>query len=386
MKRILILHSHTLHTKVSIPLAIELIKNGFHVSYLKNRPDFLRFGIRQIISNPTSVDFINRNALGYVARQINYHDEFDRVSEHISTVFRPDYKKYDAVISSTKDASRLKEIAHKFCKPAFALGYQHLPVFMRMDKTFSSPVSNHKSALFFQQNAFTSDHDFAGLLNHGSGLTLNNFTFLDRVYSLYKTVDRIDKDTSVLIFHPGGYRRVLTEPGASKETSYARQREFIAKIALPLLEAGLKPVIKTHPLPARFHTIDDMKIIVSEIEQKHSLVSGSITVTDEWFWHYAYNAAFSITFGSSSIYELWAAGIQNVYVCNFLGQDRSRRFSYFPGIYINTYEEFLNFIRNRNFDSPSFDDFTRQVMAAYASLFNDGTARRIAEIIKNELA
>ena len=320
MKRILFFHTHTLHSKFSIPVALELAGNGFQVCYLKNRPDFFQFSRKNIIDNPISDSFMNGKSLGYVAGQINFQDELDKKSADLLTTFKRCFSKYDAVISTTKDLPSLKKINRKFGVAAFALGYQHLPFLIRIGNKFRDEENGAAHSIFFKDNPFARDHGFRELFDENSGIILNNFTYLDKVYSLKKSNDLSgEKAASVLIFHPGGYRKVLTEPGASRKISYEQQKDFIVKICLPILKAGLIPVIKIHPLHARYHGLDDLKEIAADVETRNGLSPGSIRITDDWFWNYAFKSVFALTFGSSSIYELWAAGIKNVYVANFLG-------------------------------------------------------------------
>lgn len=386
MKRVIFFHSQTLHAKVTIPLALELVKLGFEVFYLKNRPDFFRFSLKNIIDNPISVNFLNRRALRYVAKQINYLEEFDKWSDRFRTTFSRNFGRYDAVISTTKDLPELKELSRRLDVAVFALGYQHIPFFAMVGKKFQTGANGCNDSIFFKDNAFTRDHGFLELFDENSGVILNNFTYLDRVYTHSKNTEISGEDNFVLIFHPGGYRRVLTEPGASHKISYEKQRDFMIKVCLPLLEAGLKPVIKVHPLHARYHGLADLKAIAEDIEGAYGLGSDTIGITDAWFWSRAFKASFILTFGSSSIYELWAAGVKNVYVGNFLGQERSKRFNYFPSICLNTYKEYVDLIKSKRFKKPVFDEFTMQVINAYAGLFDGDAASKAANLISSELS
>lgn len=386
MKRVIFFHSQTLHSKVTIPVALELVKRGFQIYYLKNRPDFLGFGLKNIFNNPTTVNFMNRKSLRYVAKQINYLEEFDKWSDRFRTIFIRNFSRYDAVISTTKDLPELKKISSRLGVTTFALGYQHIPFFAMVGKKFQTRANGCNDSIFFKDNAFTHDHGFLELFDENSGVILNNFTYLDKVYTYSKNKEISGGDGFALIFHPGGYRRVLTEPETSHKISYERQRDFIIKVCLPVLEAGLKPVIKVHPLHARYHGLADLKAIAEDVEQSHGLKPNSIDITDAWFWSRAFKSAFILTFGSSSIYELWAAGMKNIYVGNFFGQARSKRFSYFPGIYLDTYEGYLDFIKKKRFEESVFNEFTLQVINAYADLFDGNATNRAADLIDSELS
>lgn len=386
MKRVIFFHSQTLYAKVTIPLALELVKQGFQVYYLKNRPDFFSFSLKNIINNPTSVNFVNRNSLRYVAQQINYLEEFDRWSGHLNTTFSRNFGRYDLVISTTKNLPELKKINQRFGTPSVALGYQHLPLLVWIGKKFKSQKNDRKNSIFFEENAFTRYHGFTELFDESSGIIHNNFTYLDKVYMYSKIKGVSAGDNSVLIFHPGGYRRVLTEQGVSHKVSCEQQRDFIIRVCLPLLESGLSPVIKVHPLHARYHGLNDLRVIAADVEQAYGLKSNTIGITDEWFWNQAFKSTFILTLGSTSIFELWAAGIKKVYVGNFFGQTRSKRFSHFPDIYLDTYKEYTDFIQSRRFENPVFDEFTSKVISAYARLFNGNATSRAANLISTELS
>jgi len=246
-----------------------------------------------------------------------------------------------------------------------------------INNKFHDNAAYNKNSIFFSPNLFSKDHKFTEIFSDKSGVILNNFTYLDKVYSYYKSVSEFHTTNSALIFHPGGYRKVLTVPGASKKVSYKSQEDFLTKTCLPLIKSGLKPIIKIHPLHARYHGVEDMKEIANDFENTYKIPQNTIDVTDEWYWKYAFNASFILTFGSSTIYELWAAGVKNTFVCNFLGKDRSIRFSYFKGIYLDTHEQYANFVKNEIYDKALNDEFTSKIIDAYAKLF-DGNSIKTA--------
>ena len=94
---------------------------------------------------------------------------------------------------------------------------------------------------------------------------------------------------------------------------------------------------------------------------------------------------FIFTFGSTSLYELWSAGVRNAYVCNFVGPTRSRKYRFFESIFIDSYEDYLELIRNQDFQPDNLDALTAQVSDAYHDLFSGCIAQTACQSILNEL-
>ncbi len=399
VKHLLFLHSHTLHAKVTIPLALRLAQDGYQVSYLVNRPTFLArsfgFSARYVRSHPTAVAIINPESLRYVARLIGYEQAWQEGSRKIGYVWRRglnDYGRFDGLVSTTKDMRLLRRIRERYSVPAFAVGYQHIPFLVKIDEQFrpetrffGENLVSSESA-FLTDNAFSRAHRFPDILQ-SCGLYPCGFTYLDRVYAGRQEQEANRDERTVLIFHPGGYRRVLTEPGDSREVCYARQRAFFEKLCLPLVKAGLRPVIKIHPLCARFHDLPDVEKVAREIEAHHRLPADSILCIgpESWYWKYAFQSRFILTFGSSSVYELWSSGLSNVFVCNFEGGVRSQKFRFFNSIFIDGYEEYLDFVSAEVFRHRPLDALATQVFDAYHSLFDGQATRKVCGLINQEL-
>ena len=175
----------------------------------------------------------------------------------------------------------------------------------------------------------------------------------------------------VLIFHPGGYRGVVSSLGDSKEACYMSQKLFIKRVCLPLVDQDLIPVIKVHPLRAKFHDIADLVLLAREVEEEAVIDRNSIQFLDakDWYWDTAYQSKFILNFGSTSIFELWSAGMKNVYICNFEGKERSRKLDFFKSSVLETYHEYVNFVKNADRHEPKLDPFTKEVMSTYHALF-----------------
>jgi len=75
MARIIFFNSNTLHSKVTIPLALKLAEKGLDVYYIKKHPDFLNYQIYKLFTDPIKLTLLNRNSLKYVSKQhLNIHN------------------------------------------------------------------------------------------------------------------------------------------------------------------------------------------------------------------------------------------------------------------------------------------------------------------------
>lgn len=386
------MHGHTLHTAVTIPLAIYFARLGWQVAYAINGPTFLGvsygFSDRYIRANPTSVSIVNAKSLRFVARLIGYEEEWlasQRRTEYVKT---GSFDGYEAIVATTKDIPRLRQMGREHGLPAFAVGYQHIPFMARVD----APLHSHNGAaerdsVFLTDNAFSQSHKFPEVLS-GCGLRLCGFTNLDRPWAYRRDHEDTDAERRwVLIFHPGGYRGVVSQPSDPKGVCHANQKAFVERLCLPLVKAGYTPVIKIHPLRARFHDLEDVTEIVAGVERENGLDAGGIVCVgpESWYWEYALKSSFILTFGSSSVYELWSAGLRNVFVCNFEGQARSRRFDFFESIFIESYEQYLDLISTESFRGLALDPLTAKVFDGYSSLFNGRSTQTAYELINGEL-
>jgi hypothetical protein len=390
MKHILFLNSQTLHAKVTIPLALCFTRHGYGVSYLVNLPTLFGrsfgFSDRYIRANPTGVGIINPEALQFVARLIGYGDDWSKYRREIGYHLWRHFGQFDGIIATSKNIPWLRSIRAKHGSPAFAVGYEHIPFTIKIDDPFRSQSDpSELESVFLTDNAFSKAHGFQEILQ-SCGLHPCGFTYLDKVYQRYNARDW-SEERVVLIFHPGGYRRVITKPGASRAICYTKQRAFLENLCIPLLQAGFKPVLKIHPLRAQFHDLADVQEIVEDIVHENELDEDSIICIgpESWYWDYAFKSSFILTFGSSSIYELWSAGLRNVFVCDFEGSTRSQKFRFFDSIFIDSYEEYLDFVNVEASRHRPLDALTAQAFEAYHGLFNGQATQTAYELISNEL-
>ena len=393
MRQVLFTHGPTLHAKVTIPLAIRFASDGWDVAYVVNRPTFMGisygFSDDYIRSNPTRVMIRNPQSLRFVARLIGYENDWHAVERRIRYVRRGHFEGFDAVVGTLADRDRMKDIRGRSNVPLFALGYAHTPFLMKIGEPFrSKDDTSYAESVFLTDNAFARTHGFQEILK-GSGLLACGFMYLDKVWQyLTQEAGPTSENCWVLIFHPGGYRGELTQPGDSKSVCYARQKSFVERFCLPLISAGFKPVIKIHPLRARFHDLEDVTEIVGHVERENSLDEGSIACLgpESWYWEYAVKSSLILTVGSSSVYELWSAGLRNVVICDFEGGTRTRQYRAFECIVVDSYQQYLDLIASESFRDIEFDPLTARVFEGYHSLF-DGQSTQIAyEAITEEIS
>jgi len=393
MKRVLFTLSQTLYAKVLIPLAIEFVQQGYKVAFGVNRPTLFRkswgFSERYIRNHPTTVGYVTPESLRFVARVIGYIDDWNSIEKEIEYIWRPDSAQFDAIIGTTKNLDVLRGYQLRSKAHVFALGYQHMPFVAKVGDEFRAHTANNDSAVFIDTNPFSESHGFAELLRD-CGWELCPFLHLDKVHERHglSTENDADSDNLVLIFHPGGYRQMVTIPGDSKEISYAKQKALFEQICLPLVRKGYKPVIKIHPLRAKYHDLDDVQSVIRQIEQESNLPDGSILCVgpEAWYWDYALRSRFIFTFGSTSVYELWIAGFRNVFVCSFAGNaSRTRKFEVFDAIYIKTLSEYFSFVKDNGYLGVKLDPMAVQVIEAFQSLFWGDAVEKTYRWIRDEL-
>jgi len=385
--KILIINSHTLYLKSTLPVAIECLRKGWEVTFCREKFRLSKYikkknFVKYIVENPTSVEIINIDSLLYVSKIIGIEDDLKKYIKKIkfsySAILRQ--SRYDKVIATIKNRDL---VTNK--KNSVLVGYEHLPIIACFKKTSCSNKSDiNKSSIFFNSNEFSEDHNFKKIFSN-INVVLNSYTYLDKVSQCIND-KKYSKDNRVLIFHPGGYRDVISSYGDDKITCYKSQEKFISEVCLPLIRNGFKPIIKIHPLRAKFHDYEDVVEISQRILHKHEIEFDMIHVikADEWFWEDAFQSSFIMSFGSSAIYDLWSVGLKNVYVCNFFGRSRSDRFSYFESIFIDSSDDFEKLILSyKDKKNPKFDKFTLKIFQAYNKIFDGKSTERVMISLAN---
>jgi hypothetical protein len=364
--RVLFTHGHTLYAKVTIPLALRLREEGHEVVFERRRDRWHRFSDRYVRAHPQNVAVVDRASLRYAARLIGYEREWEAAEGSIE-LGRP-RGRFDVVVGVTKELERLRALASAGDARVFALGYQHMPYVVAVGRE-----QRHDGSPFLQHNAFTDAHRFLEILG-GDLAVPNSFLFLDRVVE--RRPARSPAGDRVLIFHPGGWRNVVTAPGEGARASREKQLAFFERACRPLLEAGLRPVIKVHPLRARHHDTGDVRAVADAIDP-----SIEVLAPDAWFWDDAFASAFVVNYGSSSIYELWSAGIRSAVVCNFEGSARSGKFAFFDSVFIDSHDEYRAFVAEERWRTLELDPLAREVSDAYAELCDGRATERAARIV-----
>ena len=131
-----------------------------------------------------------------------------------------------------------------------------------------------------------------------------------------------------------------------------------------------------HPLRARHHDTEDVRDIARAIDDRVRVLR-----PDAWFWDDAFHSAFVVNYGSSSIYELWSAGIRSAVVCNFEGTARSEKFAAFRSVFIDDHDEYREFVAEEEWRSLRLDSLAREVSDAYEALCDGRATERAAEIV-----
>ena len=337
--------SHTLYYKSLLPLIIRLAAHpDMTVIVHQTHPNFYIYTPFKYSKNPTKNTCINVHSLRYVSSILEMQSEFESIKSKIFFSFlKSKAKCSDVVIGTVKDLPWLLKMKKKVgYQKILAMPYQHIPFLLSLTGSFKLLKSNktHEGSLI-ESNGFFRRHNFKQIFNlpEVEDAMLVGFPHLDRYNGKPHFNNNSCEKKYVLIFHPGGYRGILTNPGDSRQVCYEKQSEFLERICKPIVDVGLIPVIKTHPLFARYHSKEDLDKILSQLIKKKSLYN-QVEVIDSSYWPYAFQSKIILTFGSSSIYELYSAGLYNVYICSFFGASRASKFSMFENIIIRSYDEY----------------------------------------------
>lgn len=374
MKKILFIQSQTLYLKTLLPLIKILIDKNFKI-YLKRNHFYLKnekynVTLEKIKKYPTNVNVINYSTIKFVSKLVGLDYATVRKFKKIKYCYFTNFYKFDYVIGTIKDLNKL--VTYKFKSKVFAIGYQHYPFLVDINLKSKNFKSTNK---LLGDNLFTNFHKFSDISKNYNVID-SSFTYLFNK-KLFNINSTITSPNSVLIFHPGGYRDIITKSSDSQQKSYKAQYEFIKKICLPILNNGLIAVIKIHPLCAIFHDYEDVCEISNKFLKDYSFNKDKIVILkrDALYWKYAFNSRFILSLGSSSLYELWSVGIKNVFICNFFGNERSNKFNFFKSIFLNNYSDYVDFINKKKYINFSFDLLTLEIMKSYNILFKNNNPK-----------
>ncbi len=378
--------SHTLYAKVLIPLMVRLADKGHSIYVSKNRFDFLRYDPRTCGGANIPNRFVNKNSFDYVSGIANSSCEWKRVRDSINFTFSLNPGRYDIIIGTTKDLCILESLHRRYPeKRIYAVGYQHMPFIISLkDDLTHKNLPEVCTDIFLKPNPFSARHRFPEYIA-GHKVSFRGFPYLESICSGYNTrfpAGKAGCKRYVLIFHPGGYRNVITKRGEGKKRSYSRQREFLDSICRPVLREGLIPVIKVHPLAARHHFKEDILTILKSLSEDKSDFSKVIVEEDDYY-KYVYESDTVVTFGSSSLYELFSIGMRNIIICAFFGDERAKRFSCMKEISIDSKMEYDNFWKRER--EHYFANIYRgntllsRIFLSYSTLFKKDISERILE-------
>ncbi len=377
--------THTLYAKALIPLVIKLGEKGCDVFVSRNKFDFLKYSPRLYGATPVSNRFVNKNSFDFVAGISGYSDEWHKVREKINFTYNPGM--CDVIIGTTKNLDRLETLQKKHPRTdVYAIGYQHMPFIMSLKGSFKKKNLPPLCVdIFTKSNPFSDIHNFPRYISNHD-FSFRGFPYLEKPYRDYS--GQMPKSTKekkyVLIFHPGGYRDVVTRRGDSKRVSYQKQKEFLKLICAPVLKKGLIPVIKVHPLAARYHFKEDILAIVNTLKLSDKRFR-DIVIEDKDYYKYAFESDCIVTFGSSGIYELFSLGLRNIIICSFLGKTRTEKFPFAKGIFIEKAEDYNNFWEREREDyfSRAYGEnpFLNNVRESYSRLIEKDISEKILEDI-----
>lgn len=321
MINIYIKASQSLYLKTILPILPHIKGKYFFYSNIKSLL-FKNQNIEKIISNrPTNFNIINLKSILYISKLIEFDTNFFSYNTNIKFTYTTFTKNNSVLICTTKDLIFAKKNYSKF-KKIIVVGYQHLPILGIFD------ISNSYSHDEIYNNPFFVKNNFHKILKN---IKFQKSIFLNLIYQ--NKSDFEVKKNSILVFHPGGYRNIISNKDDNKIMSYQKQLSFFKKVLTPLLNRGFFIYIKIHPLCAKYHTYYDMhKILISDNFFKKNILKIKILDRQVNYIPFAQKTIFNLTFGSSAIYELWSLGIVNNYICRIFKDERSDKFNLFKDI------------------------------------------------------
>jgi hypothetical protein len=334
-KNILFFASNLMYFKSLLPYIHYFSKKNHNIFIRVNFFNFLSIHFFEFYKKkfPQSVNLITKNTISYLALIYNQNKIFKKIETKIKFKFiflnkilkYLNYRtnKFDKIILTTKDMHYRDLFGNNSKK--YAVGYPPIPVFVDLNKKKKT-----KSNFLSNDNIFTKKHNIKKIL-------FKKYYYL-RKFSYISNINRNQGEKNkVIVFHPGGYRHVFTNPGENKINSYKIQKQAIEEICIPLLKNNLIPIIKIHPWHAIYHGYNDMlKILkLSNLEKKIFVMK-----PNESFVKILSQAKFVIVFGSSTVYELWSYGYNRIFFINFYGKKRSNKFSFLKKNFFNTKNQY----------------------------------------------
>ena len=336
-QKILFFGSNLLYFRSLIPIICNLNNKNCEIYIYTNSLDiFSKFLFKFIKKKyPTKVNIVTLFTLEWISKLINYELKFKKIKNKIKfhNKFSLRKKHFDKLVCTTKDLNEINLYNNFSFRESYALGYQHLPVFIDLNKKGKQIPLNNKL------KDFEKIHSFKKILRNYD-FQICKFTWLNKI-----KFKRNKNSNKVIIFHPGGYRNVLTSLNENKKNSIIAQENFIKKICLPLLKYNYKPIIKIHPLYAQYHGENECRLILKKLGLLNKV---EIIGPDNSYYKFLNDVKFAITLGSSSSYELWSIGFKNILYCNMFGSSRVKKFNLFKKEIFSNEMEFIKIIKSKN--------------------------------------
>ena len=355
--RLILFASHLLQWRPLLPAIIELMHRCHGVSIKTTRPNWLGLPRFQMAFRPQYMTGFNKASLAWLAEKIGYGQEWGAVEDHVDYKSHFIPEEYDVAVSTTKDMAWLRDQWSSGIQRAIAVGYQHLPIVMRLNEGPHTYFDIPKS--FWGHHAFADFHKFEDIYRWGTGRSCG-FPHLDKVQ-----IPASRKERKVLIQHPGGYRGI-------------KGHAWLVGLVRTINDAGYKAWICPHFIPGWGYGGHDTNYAYTLMR---SLPNNNWCTVDSW-WDAAEYCDLILTTGSSAAYEMWAVGLTNVFILGYVGGKRHEKFQMFQDLLVESPEALGKLLRGLPGSAQATEPLTREVMAAYRTVHTGQGAKTAADIIE----
>lgn len=308
--------SHLLHYRPLIATACEMVSRGHEVFVqCSSNSSVMRCLHRRY--TPTKMRWVDQKSLHWLAEYINYGSRWEVACQNIG--FCKELPRDCLTVSTIKDIHTLK-------KGDVALGYQHLPVTIKVGEEVDTVGVDN----FFTGSDFSLYHKFHEIMAYGTAYG-TKFSHLIHIESSSNQYSKY-----VMILHPGANR------GTDGDEWLRETIEIIRK-------AKLEPIIKIHPVPGIGYTKSDL-----------SLIFPDVMISDKWWYPLSEMTCCTLTVGSSALYEFWSTGYNTIYVLNYIN-GRKNHFKELNSCLISSKDMLYSFLVERGYcNTDRIDDIAFQ--------------------------
>ena len=356
--RIIFFGIHLLHWRSLIPVTVELAHRGHTITVQTNRPNWMGMPTFQMNWTPTKVTGVNRASLAWLADQIGYGQEWRDAQGQVG--YKPYFtpEEYDAVVSTTKDMDFLRDMTDDINgnMAAYAVGYQHFPVIIRVGAY--RPTWKCVPKPFWYEEPFAKFHGFEKIMAQGQGRSCG-FPHLDKIET-----SQSHKRNAVLIQHHGGYRGITGHGWLVGAVSH-------------VVAAGYHAYICPHFIPGAGYGEDAIRHVLS-LAQLYGW-----EIVARW-WDVAGHCDLILTTGSSAAYEMWSVGRTNVFILGYVGGKRHERFTLFKDLVVESPTKLVELLGGLPGSDQATEPLTREVMKAYRSVHTGQGAKTAADVIEGK--